>query len=157
MAETFGQKIKAARLKLGFTQVQVAEAVGCDQGYLSELERDLQTQPGRWLIRGLADFLRLSAVELWQSLPVADRPGDSPDVPDDPELAARLAAIEGYWSWPESARRYVRDKQAEYLARDRAEVRQLTEEATIRLVPPPPPGLPIPADGAEADAQDKPA
>ncbi len=158
MTETFGQKIKAARLKLGFTQVQVAEAVNCDQGYLSELERGLQTQPGHWLIRGLADFLHLSAVELWESLPVADRPGDSPDVPNDPELAARLAAIDGYWSWPESARRFVREQQAEWLARDRAEARRLTEEATIHLLPPPPPSLPLPADGAEpGTTQEKPA
>src|SRR5437763_1211741 len=60
----FGVRLRKLRKERNLTQVEVAKAVGIAQSYLSDLERGIETNPSREVIRALAKVLGVSAKEL---------------------------------------------------------------------------------------------
>ena len=53
-----GERIRARRAELGLSQIQLAEASGVNQGYVSEIERDMGN-PSRRTLDALSAALRL--------------------------------------------------------------------------------------------------
>lgn len=58
-----GEKLKAARLAAGLTQVQFAEAVGCKQKDISRYESGLH-EPGALTLKKMAQVLGCSMDDL---------------------------------------------------------------------------------------------
>ena len=58
-----GEKLKAARLAAGMTQVQLAEAVGCKQKDISRYESGLH-EPGALTLKKMAQVLGCSMDDL---------------------------------------------------------------------------------------------
>src|SRR5262245_59211013 len=59
----FGRVLRKSRENRGFSQQEVADASGCSQTYVSQLERGAKT-PTLAMIMNLAASLRLSAAEI---------------------------------------------------------------------------------------------
>jgi XRE family transcriptional regulator of biofilm formation len=64
MAKTFGERLRAFRKARHLNQVQLAQAAGITQKYLSQLESGVYTNPTLELIDKLADALEVSRVQL---------------------------------------------------------------------------------------------
>lgn len=62
MSTRIGDKIKTKRLDAGLTQVQLADASGVPQGYLSQIERG-KRRPSLDALRKLRDGLGVSEGE----------------------------------------------------------------------------------------------
>ena len=54
--ETLGEKLKKSREKAGYTLKEVEEKIGVSNSYLSELERNIKTNPSNELLKKLADL-----------------------------------------------------------------------------------------------------
>lgn len=63
VCKAFGKVLKAARIKCGMTQQNLAEGAGADRSYLSMLERGLQ-QPTLAMLLRIAKALRTQPEQL---------------------------------------------------------------------------------------------
>lgn len=65
--EYAGMLLKDARLKLGLTQVVVAEKLGFHGQYVSQWERGL-CLPGEWMLKSVLELLNVSKADLNDAL-----------------------------------------------------------------------------------------
>ncbi len=86
---TFGARLRAARQQAGLTLRQVAEPSGLSLNYLSDLERDVLSNPALEKLRALAVTLDVSIDDL---LGLSGRSQPPPAIPR--ELAQFLATTE---------------------------------------------------------------
>jgi transcriptional regulator with XRE-family HTH domain len=63
-AYRLGQKVKAIRSRRGLTQVELAAKAGLTQGYLTQLERGIRTNPSLDILQRLAKALKVKVGEL---------------------------------------------------------------------------------------------
>ncbi len=66
---SLGELVKARRVELGLTQVQLAEKGGITQSLISELERGRRRYVTAADVRGLARALDLPEAEVWAAIP----------------------------------------------------------------------------------------
>ncbi len=62
-----GSRVRTLRRKRGWTQVEMAEALGIDRSYLSEIETG-KKDPSLTILKTLADGLELTLSELLRQL-----------------------------------------------------------------------------------------
>jgi transcriptional regulator with XRE-family HTH domain len=90
--------IRARRLQLGMTQVELAEAAGVSQPVISDVERSQTKLPNVEARRGIARALGIRHVDLLVAageLSSEEVPGFSAETPaPDPDLARRIAMME---------------------------------------------------------------
>jgi transcriptional regulator with XRE-family HTH domain len=58
-----GNRVRALRQKSGWTQVELAEMLGIDRSYLSEIETG-KKDPGLRILKAIADGFQLSLSQL---------------------------------------------------------------------------------------------
>lgn len=90
---TFGARLRAARLEAGLTLRQVAEPSGLSLNYLSDLERDVLSNPALEKLRALAFTLNVS-IDSLLGLPSSDIPQGR----DVPEPLAQFVETEEFQS-----------------------------------------------------------
>ena len=79
-AETFGERVRAAREATGLNQAGLARLTGLNSATISRIERGLQDNPTRETVDALARALRVSAQELLpEGMRVEHLPVDRPD------------------------------------------------------------------------------
>jgi len=90
----FGPTVKRLRLQKGMSQKELAEAVGIDFGYLSNIERGKVNPPSRKVVSKIAEQLGVDKDEL---LVLADRvPSDiEPIITEGPYIPAALRRAKG--------------------------------------------------------------
>lgn len=62
-----GNRVRALRRKLGWTQVEMAEMLGVDRSYLSEIETG-KKDPSLRVLKTIADGFKLSLSQLLRGL-----------------------------------------------------------------------------------------
>ena len=63
--KTLGEELKEAREKAGFTLKEVEEKVGVSNSYLSELERNIKTNPSNELLKKLSELYSYNYLKLF--------------------------------------------------------------------------------------------
>ena len=70
LLDIFRQNVKQRRLELGFSQVQLAEKLGVDQGFISDIERGIRN-PSVAKLASLAEVLDTTPSALISSATLA--------------------------------------------------------------------------------------
>lgn len=82
--------IRAARLRRGWTQDELAARLGIKASYISQWETGIRKWPGTY-VRALAEALGLSQVEMAVAAGLIDRPDTAPPPAADPAREAVYA------------------------------------------------------------------
>ncbi len=129
---TIGERIIQWRGRRGWSQSELARQAGLSQGNISRIEAGIGKMPYGETLAKIASALGITVDELQ---------GAPPPVPaDDPELLRRLTEIPCYSSFPAPAQHYLRDKEARWLAQERADTaRIIAGEETVHVVASPTP------------------
>lgn len=90
-----GRLVRQKRQELGLTQVEMADAIGISQAYLSSMERGAVRMPDVEIRRRLADVVRMSHLELLIAIEELspDEAGQAPR-PIVPEVVRKLDSLD---------------------------------------------------------------